>query len=310
MSAELLALPALKKLSLQHNYISVIADAAILASGKKLSNVDLTGNPLAFPPPVIAAKGWSTVKKWVPLNPSYCTYRIYHKEENGSVFFTDFDISGLRDPMVKSKDEDRDASFIKILGVEEPERLHTIDRHKRDTKAGAVQTGPGYCSAPNASGVHLKVCEYIYFSVFDGHCGKWVAQALTTNLYKKLKEANVLDNDKRVEYEPVIKEVFMELDYTICKKLIEEKWNDGSTAVAVIAKGTGELVCAHVGDSRASAKIGRNDVELTKDHDPGVHDDEKKRIEARGGTVEFHKGCFRVNKNLSVSRAFGDVNLK
>ena len=31
-----------------------------------------------------------------------------------------------------------------------------------------------------------------------------------------------------------------------------------------------EIICAHVGDSRASAKIGKSDVELTSDHDPGV----------------------------------------
>merc|ERR1711916_385025 len=37
---------------------------------------------------------------------------------------------------------------------------------------------------------------------------------------------------------------------------------------------------------------------------------EKKRIEDRGGEISFHKGCWRINKNLSVTRAFGDVSLK
>merc|ERR1711916_117483 len=108
-----------------------------------------------------------------------------------------------------------------------------------------------------------------------------------------------------------IKKVFMDLDYVMCKKLIEEKWNDGSTCVTVTFKNTGEMICAHVGDSRVAARVnGRSDVELTVDHDPGVNKNERKRIEDRGGAVSFHKGCYRVNNNLSVSRAFGDVNLK
>lgn len=307
--ASLLALPALKKLSLQHNFISVISEAAVVGSGKKLSTVDLTGNPLAFPPPAIAAKGWSTVKKWVPHNPSFCVYRLYHSASNGNVMYTDFNISSIRDTMVKSKDEDRDATYIKVEGVDEVERLATCTRNKLDqNQKFDQQAAPGLCRNPNPSGIHLKVIEHIYFSVFDGHCGQWVAQALTTNLYKKFAEANIFT--EAVDYEPVLKKVFMDLDLVICKKLIEEKWNDGSTAVTVTFKSSGEMICAHVGDSRASGKVAKSDVEFTIDHDPGVNKAEKERVEKRGGTVSFHKGCYRINENLSVSRAFGDVNLK
>jgi len=298
---ELFQLPALKKLSLAHNYISVIPDEAVTKCGKKLSSVDLNGNPLAFPPPLIAAKGWSTVKKWVPNNPSFCMLRMYHKETADVLSYIDFDISGIRDTMVKTKDEDRDATFVKLEGQEDLVRLSTINRHHADKT-------DGWNKRENESGVHLKVIEYIYFSVFDGHCGKWVAQALTTNLVKKFAAAKIFDKEP-VDYEPVLKKVFMDLDRTICKKLIEEKWNDGSTAVTVTFKPS-EIIFAHVGDSRASAKVGKSDVELTIDHDPGVHKKEKERIVERGGTVTFHKGCWRVNNNLSVSRAFGDVNLK
>ncbi len=312
---ELLQLPALKKLSLQHNYISVLPEVGIVECGKKLSAVETLGNPLAYPPPAIMAKGWTTVKKWTAANPSFVVYRLYQKESNGAIAYTDFNISTVRDTMVKSKDEDRDMTFIKLEGVEEVAKLAVINRHKKDERSGAVQKDAGWCSAKNETGVHLRVIEHVYLSVFDGHCGQWVAQALTTNLYKKLAEAKVFqrpsdDPAEKIEYEPVIRKVFMDLDKTICDKLIAEKWNDGSTAVTVTFKSSGEMIAAHVGDSRATARINKKEVELTHDHDPGQSKEEKARVEARGGKVEFVKGCWRINANLSVSRAFGDTNLK
>lgn len=42
--------------------------------------------------------------------------------------------------------------------------------------------------------------------MFDGHAGAWVAQALTTNLYKKLTEANVF-KDEPVDYNGVVRKV-------------------------------------------------------------------------------------------------------
>ncbi len=312
---ELLQLPALKKLSLQHNFISVLPEAGILECGKKLGTVETQGNPLAYPPPAIMAKGWSHAKKWAAANPSFVMYRLYQKESNGAVSYTDFNVCTVRDTMVKTKDEDRDMTYIKPEGAPDVVKLPVINRHKMDPRSGAVQLEPGWCSAKNETGVHLRVVEHIYFAVFDGHCGQWVAQALTTNLYKKLNEAQVFqragdDPADRIEYEPVIRKVFMDLDKTICEKLRAEKWNDGSTAVTVTFKNTGELIAAHVGDSRATARINKKEVELTHDHDPGQSKEERARVEQRGGKVEFVKGCWRINANLSVSRAFGDTNMK
>jgi protein phosphatase 1L len=312
---ELLQLPALKKLSLQHNFVSVLPEVGILDCGKKLSTVEMLGNPLAYPPPAVMAKGWSFAKKWAAANPSFVMYRLYQRESNGLVAYTDFNISTVRDTMVKSKDEDRDMTYIKPEGAGDAVKVPVINRHKMDARAGAVQQEAGWCSAKNETGVHLRVIEHVYFSVFDGHCGQWVASALTTNLYKKLNEAKVFaqpgdDPAEKIEYEPVIRKVFLDLDKTICEKLRSEKWNDGSTAVTVTFKNTGEMIAAHVGDSRASARVNKKDVELTHDHDPGQSKEEKARVEARGGKVEFVKGCWRINANLSVSRAFGDTNLK
>ena len=73
---EVFQLPALKKLSLQNNFISTLDARCVNDCGKKLSTVSLEGNPMAYPPASVANKGWSFVKKWVPANPSYVTYRL------------------------------------------------------------------------------------------------------------------------------------------------------------------------------------------------------------------------------------------
>jgi protein phosphatase 1L len=303
---ELFLLPNLKKLSLQHNYLNVLPEAGILDS-KKLSSVELVGNPLAYPPSAIVAKGWAAVKKWAAANPNFVMYRLYHSPRDGLLSYTDFNICTVRDTMVKSKDEDRDMTYINVDGVPDPIKLPVINRHKMDPKPGAMQKEAGWCSAPNETGVHLRIIDHVYFSIFDGHCGPWVAQALTTNLYKKLNEAKVFT--EKVDYEPVVRKVFMDLDKVICDKLRAEKWNDGSTCVTVSFKSNGDVIAAHVGDSRASARVNKKDVQLTEDHDPGASKAEKERVEARGAKVEFVKGCWRINANLSVSRAFGDTNL-
>ena len=49
--------------------------------------------------------------------------------------------------------------------------------------------------------------------------------------------------------------------------------------------------------------------ELTKDHHPD-NDGERKRVEDAGGFVEDWAGVSRVNGELAVSRAIGDVPYK
>lgn len=49
--------------------------------------------------------------------------------------------------------------------------------------------------------------------------------------------------------------------------------------------------------------------ELTKDHHPS-RDDERNRVEAAGGYVVEWAGVFRVNGELAVTRAIGDMAFK
>lgn len=88
----------------------------------------------------------------------------------------------------------------------------------------------------------------------------------------------------------------------------------GCTAnVVLLVPGTpGKVVCGNCGDSRAVLCRGGRVVELSHDHKPN-HPRERNRIEAAGGYVEAIQGPrqhFRVNGNLNLSRAVGDMEYK
>ncbi|KAH0484861.1 MAG: uncharacterized protein KVP18_004434 [Porospora cf. gigantea A] len=78
----------------------------------------------------------------------------------------------------------------------------------------------------------------------------------------------------------------------------------GCTAVVAVLT-AGRLVVANAGDSRAFLGRSSGVVALSEDHKPNLPC-EKLRIESGGGTVEFG----RVNGNLNLSRAVGDLHYK
>jgi protein phosphatase 2C family protein 2/3 len=61
----------------------------------------------------------------------------------------------------------------------------------------------------------------------------------------------------------------------------------GTTAICVVIKDE-KLYCGNVGDSRAIASVNGNVEILSTDHKPN-NDDERKRITAAGGWVEFNR---------------------
>jgi serine/threonine protein phosphatase PrpC len=86
----------------------------------------------------------------------------------------------------------------------------------------------------------------------------------------------------------------------------------GCTANVVLVTST-KLICANAGDSRSVLCRDGRAVELSHDHKPNHHI-EKSRIEAAGGYVEAITGGprshYRVNGNLNLSRALGDLEYK
>lgn len=82
----------------------------------------------------------------------------------------------------------------------------------------------------------------------------------------------------------------------------------GSTAVVAVKKGN-MLYVANAGDSRAVVCKGTQALALSEDHKP-ILDKERARIEAAGGFLSEIAGMYRVNGNLNLSRAIGDLKYK
>merc|ERR1719469_1653362 len=88
----------------------------------------------------------------------------------------------------------------------------------------------------------------------------------------------------------------------------------GCTAVVVLVvrKSGGEgprLYCANAGDSRAIMSRTGQAVALSEDHKP-ENPGETKRITAAGGFVQHMPGGARVQGDLNLSRAMGDLRYK
>lgn len=82
----------------------------------------------------------------------------------------------------------------------------------------------------------------------------------------------------------------------------------GCAAVVMLKKGN-IMYLANAGDSRAVLCRSGKSVGLTFDHKP-TSEKERKRIESAGGFVSDIGGIYRVNGNLNLSRAIGDLRYK
>ncbi|KAL3142746.1 hypothetical protein ABBQ38_003046 [Trebouxia sp. C0009 RCD-2024] len=82
----------------------------------------------------------------------------------------------------------------------------------------------------------------------------------------------------------------------------------GCTAVVAVLHGS-DLYVANAGDSRAVLSRGGQAYALSEDHKPG-QEGERSRIMAAGGFLSNIGGVTRVNGNLNLSRAIGDLKYK
>ena len=152
------------------------------------------------------------------------------------------------------------------------------------------------------------------FAVFDGHGGPEVAKYCAKYLPIKLLEN---EKYKNKAYQKALEEVFLELDQDLLKdtnnSLLsefkmnagEEKSIAGCTAVVCLIV-DGEIFAANAGDSRALLYSNDNEVDpLSFDHKPD-NTIEMERIRKAGGYV--NNG--RINDNLNLSRAIGDIEYK
>lgn len=83
----------------------------------------------------------------------------------------------------------------------------------------------------------------------------------------------------------------------------------GCTALAAVIAGR-QLFVANAGDGRAVLSRGGTAVPLSRQHTADL-DDERARVVAAGGTVQYRGGSWRVGPAaLQVTRALGDFDLK
>ncbi|KAK6930951.1 PPM-type phosphatase-like domain [Dillenia turbinata] len=142
-----------------------------------------------------------------------------------------------------------------------------------------------------------------YFGVFDGHGGRKAVDYATENLHKNIFEH--LENCKgTTTKEEAVKAAYLKTDQDFLKLGV----GSGACCLTALIAGK-EIVVSNLGDCRAVLCRGGVAEALTADHRAGL-DDEKKRIENKGGYVEMHRGSWRVHGILSVSRSFGDAHLK
>lgn len=169
----------------------------------------------------------------------------------------------------------------------------------------------------NLDGSEKSINNVNFVGLFDGHGGKTVSKFLKKNIPKhfaKLTEKNTFTHTQSAS--KFLNGVFNDVENKLEKDHPRACTYTGSTALCgIIAKnpnnGKKILWIANVGDSRAIMVNSNNDIiQLSVDHKPNSAP-EKKRIEQLGGKnrIKYDGSDWRVN-DLSLSRAFGDVESK
>ena len=150
------------------------------------------------------------------------------------------------------------------------------------------------------------------FAVFDGHGGAEVAKFCSKNFGAKLKETQEYKDGK---YELALKRAFLLLDEILvtpegqkqlrnmADKDVHES-NAGCTANVILIKDK-KIYIANAGDSRSLLYKNGKVTRLSEDHKPDM-EIEKTRITNAGGFIIDG----RVNGNLNLSRAIGDLEYK
>lgn len=154
-----------------------------------------------------------------------------------------------------------------------------------------------------------------FVGVFDGHGGKLVSKYLKKKLprYFLKKSITNIYHEKNNVVTSFFSKLYDNIQNKLKKDHLYASQHCGSTAICGIhyldKKNNPNLWIINVGDSRAVLCNHKNlTVPLSKDHKPNTPD-ERKRIHKLGGRkyIKFDGTDWRI-KDLSLSRAFGDVD--
>lgn len=143
----------------------------------------------------------------------------------------------------------------------------------------------------------------VFFGVYDGHGGKKAAEFVAETLHSNILET--IENCR----EPMAKEEAVKAGYLKTdREFLKLGVGSGACCVTALIEGQ-EVVISNLGDCRAVLCKGGVAEALTRDH-RAEQEDERKRIEDKGGYVVIHRGAWRVDGVLAVSRSIGDAHLK
>lgn len=194
-----------------------------------------------------------------------------------------------------------------------------------DTKKSPVDGENGFChfAANSMQGwrMHMEDAHISdgnfdtdagLFAVFDGHGGAEVAKFCSKLFGPELKNC---EEYKKGNYEQALKNTFLKMDEILVsaegqktlKTFVDKEAtesNAGCTANVVLIKDK-KVYIANAGDSRALLYKGGKVTRLSEDHKPDL-EVEKSRISNAGGFIVDG----RVNGNLNLSRALGDLEYK
>ncbi|KAI3900390.1 hypothetical protein MKW92_033705 [Papaver armeniacum] len=142
-----------------------------------------------------------------------------------------------------------------------------------------------------------------FFGVYDGHGGRKASDFVAENLHKNIME--MMENSEGDSgKKEAIKAGYLKTD----QEFLKQGLSSGSCCVTCLIEEK-DITVSNLGDCRAVLCRGGVAEALTTDH-TARREDERNRIESKGGYVEIHRGGWRVHGILSVSRSIGDVHLK
>ncbi|XP_069756935.1 protein phosphatase Mn(2+)-dependent 1K-like [Narcine bancroftii] len=148
------------------------------------------------------------------------------------------------------------------------------------------------------------------FAVCDGHGGSAAAEFCSKNIAHYIQH----NLQSEVNLENVLLKSFLQIDHDFMQNACDSEkgapLTSGTTATVALLKEGCFLTLANVGDSPAILCHEGKAEHLTEDHTPWRRD-ERKRIEACGGFIDWNFGNHPyVNGRLAMTRSIGDVDLK
>jgi len=158
----------------------------------------------------------------------------------------------------------------------------------------------------NEDGKNNAYLPVNFFGVYDGHGGKFVSAYLSKNLQNYFMAKCTVNYPLSKKY---IYDTYNTIQNDLTTKHRKEALHCGSTCLAAVHAKVDEkyyITLFNTGDCRAVLCRDNIAIPLTKDHKPHWPE-ERFRIQQLGGNIHFDGEDHRI-KDLSVSRAFGDID--